>query len=274
MAINLDKINGALDRLDPTKRNSATSTDVVKLEEGENVIRITPYKFDPDMPFQELHFHYAVGGKTFLCPKRMKQEDCPICDMATEAWNEFTSTNEESSKDVFKKLVATLRVFIPIVVRGQESEGIRWWAVSPRTTYKEILTQVKNAMSQGIDITDPTTGMDLIVQVKKGFNDWLVPESINLALKPSPLTNSESLNDLLDTITDINEVYSFRETSELTAAINSFANPSDASREDSSAGSVKSYTSTGVRDIDFAATEKSSLKKSVSDKLDEVVGLS
>jgi len=125
MPINLSKINGALDRLNPESRsqnNNNTNTAVVKLEEGKSNIRIVPYVHDMEMPFQELHFHYGVGGKSFLCPKRMKNDDCPVCDMATEAWNDFTNTSDESSKEVFKKLVSTLRVFIPIVVRGEEDQ--------------------------------------------------------------------------------------------------------------------------------------------------------
>ena len=272
MAINLDKINGALDRLDPEKKSGGnTNTSVVKLPEGESVIRIAPYNLDPEMPFQELHFHYAIGGKTFLCPKRMKNDDCPICDMATEAWNEFTSTQEESAKDVFKKLVATLRVYIPIVIRGQEDKGLRWWAVSPRSTYKEILTKVKNGMAQGIDITSTSDGLDLIVQVKKGFNDWLVPESIDTALRPSPLAESDDAIDaLIKTITPIDEVATYRELSEMKAALSAFANPNAETKgENNEAGKNKSFN--GGRDIDFAAAGESDVVKAVGDKMDKML---
>lgn len=270
MPLNLSKINGALDRLNPQTRNSNnnnTNTAVVKLEEGESVIRIAPYKYDLEMPFQELHFHYGVGGKTFLCPKRMDNRDCAICDMATEAWSDFTNTNDESSKDVFKKLVAQLRVFIPIVVRGQEDLGVRWWAVSPRTTYKEILQKVKNAMSQGIDITDPNEGLDLIVRVEKGYNGWLIPESIDTALKTSKLTDGD-VDELIDTVTNINEIYSFRDPEEMKEAISNFAN--DSSEENNSQGSVKNFNNTGSGggDIDFDNKNSAS---DVSDKFDKML---
>ncbi len=55
MAINLDKINQALDKLDPTKSNGGGNQDaIIKLDEGEHNIRIAPYKHDPEMPFQEM----------------------------------------------------------------------------------------------------------------------------------------------------------------------------------------------------------------------------
>jgi len=269
MPINLSKINGALDRLNPESRsqnNNNTNTAVVKLEEGKSNIRIVPYVHDMDMPFQELHFHYGVGGKSFLCPSRMKSDPCPVCDMATSAWQDFTNTQDETSKEVFKKLVATLRVFIPIVVRGEEDKGVRWWAVSPRTTYKQILEIVKNALGEGVDITDPSEGIDLIVRVEKGYNGWLVPESIQTAMKPSALIEKDKVDELLNTVTNINDLYSFREVSEMNEALNSFANEN--TEENNDFGSQKTFNKNAGQDIDFDSGKKN---KDVSTKFDEAL---
>jgi hypothetical protein len=270
MPINLSKINGALDRLNPETRsqsNNNTNTSIVKLEEGKSNIRIVPYIHDMEMPFQELHFHYGVGGKTFLCPKRMKGEDCPICDMATEAWSDFTNTGDESSKEVFKKLVATLRVFIPIVVRGEEDQGVRWWAVSPRTTYKEILNKVKDALSEGIDITDTSEGLDLIVRVEKGYNGWLIPESVDMSLRPSKLIDG-NVDELLNTVTKIDELYTYRPISDMKEALSSFVNGSQ--EEDNSTGFTKTYSNDESKnDIDF---DTKSSGKSVMEKFDQALG--
>ena len=280
MAINLDKINAALDRLDPEKRtqsNNGGSDDVVKLPEGQTTIRLVPYKFDMEMPFREFHFHYGVGGKTFLCPKRMKQESCEICDVATKMWRTYESTQDETYKDAFKKLVSTLRVFIPIVVRGQEDKGIRWWGINPRTTYKDILTAIKNAAKQDIDILDPTSGHDLDVSVEKGFNDWLVPKSITPAFAKSPLAGSKkAIDELLDTATNIDEKNTFRSQEEMSAALSGFFAASDASSDDSKTGKVKNYSNGKSNDvaeedlIDFDG-KGGSVEESVSDKFEKVV---
>ena len=70
MAINLDKINAALDKLDPTKNSNGGGNQdaIIKLDEGEHNIRIAPYKHDMEMPFQEMWFHFGIAGRTFLCP--------------------------------------------------------------------------------------------------------------------------------------------------------------------------------------------------------------
>ena len=39
MAINLDKINDAIDRLDPNKNTGANNQNILKLEEGEHQLR-------------------------------------------------------------------------------------------------------------------------------------------------------------------------------------------------------------------------------------------
>ena len=105
MAINLDKINAALDKLDPTKSNGGGNQDaIIKLDEGEHNIRIAPYKHDPEMPFQEMWFHFGIAGRTFLCPTKMKGESDPICDFATKCWDQFKATNDDSFKEMFKNM--------------------------------------------------------------------------------------------------------------------------------------------------------------------------
>jgi hypothetical protein len=279
MAINLDKINAALDRLDPDKKNqsggNSNNNDIVKLPEGDTTIRLVPYKYDAEMPFREFHFHYGVAGKTFLCPSRMKQEPCEICELASKMWNTFESTQDETYKDAFKKLVATLRVFIPIVVRGEEDKGARWWGVNPRGTYKEILTAIKNAAQQGIDILDPDKGRDLVVNVEKGFNDYLIPKSVQPAFADSKLAKTKKAADeLLDTITNIDEKYTYRSPEEMSAALSGFFATSDVN-EGTETGTTKNYSNGKANDeeedlIDFDKKE-TSVEDDVSARFDKVV---
>ena len=148
MAINLDKINDAIDRLDPNKNTGANNQSILKLEEGEHQLRIAPYKHDLEMPFQELWFHFGVAGRTFLCPTKMKGDPPdPICEFASKCWDQFTKTNDDSFKEMFKNMAAKLRVYVPVVKRGEEDKGIRWWSISPRTTYKDVLNHVRSALT-------------------------------------------------------------------------------------------------------------------------------
>ena len=235
MAINLDKINDALNKLDPTKSTNGGGDDIIKLEEGEHNIRIAPYKHDLEMPFQEMWFHFGIAGRTFLCPTKMKGESDPICDFATKCWDQFKQTNDESFKEMFKNMAAKNRAYIPIVKRGEEEKGIRWWSISPRTTYKDILDLVKSAYRQGVDITDENEGLDLVVNMEHGFNNWLVPGNIITALKPSPLAPKKDIPSIIDSVKPIDELFQFSPIEEMKVSLDRHVNP-NADDSDSSAG--------------------------------------
>ena len=269
MAISLDKINNALDRLD-NKGGSSNNTQesIVKLDEGEHQIRIAPYKEDMEMPFQELWFHFRIGGKTFLCPNKMKNEPDPICDFANKCWGEYTKTNDESFKEMFKTMAPTLRVYLPILVRGQEDLGLRWWSISPRTTYKEILNHVRSGLRQNVDITDPNEGLDLMVTVEPGYNGWLMPTTITTALKPTALAAKNDIDGVIDTIAPINTLFDYSSTEEMKQALDQHINP-DANDADSSAGTNRDYGSNNSAPV--VKEEKSEVNDQINSAFDELL---
>ena len=72
MAINLEQIKNKLSLLQnvTTKQNN-----LWKPEPGTQVIRIVPYQFNKENPFQELYFHYNFGGKSILSPMSFGRPD-------------------------------------------------------------------------------------------------------------------------------------------------------------------------------------------------------
>ena len=165
----------------------------------------------------------------------MKGESDPICDFATKCWDQFKQTNDESFKEMFKNMAAKNRAYIPIVKRGEEEKGIRWWSISPRTTYKDILDLVKSAYRQGVDITDENEGLDLVVNMEHGFNNWLVPGNIITALKPSPLAPKADIPGIIDSVKPIDELFQFSPIEEMKVSLDRLINP-NADDSDSSAG--------------------------------------
>ena len=269
MPISLDKINSALDRLDNKGGGNQQNDALVKLDEGEHQIRIAPYKHDLDMPFRELWFHFKIGGRTFLCPNKMKGEPDPICDFATTCWNEYTKTNDESYKEMFKAMAPTLRVYVPIVVRGQEDKGIRWWSISPRTTYKEILNHVRSGLRQNVDITDAAEGLDLMVTVEPGFNGWLMPTTITTALKPTPLAGTKAeIETIIDSVTEVETLFEYSPVEEMKIALDKHINP-NADDSDSSAGATRDFTSNDEKK-DTGSDDK--VSKKIDDALDNLLG--
>ena len=266
MAISLDKINNALDRLDNKGGGDRNQDSIVKLDEGEHQLRIAPYKEDMEMPFQELWFHFRIGGRTFLCPNKMKNEPDPICDFATTCWNEFTRTKDESYKEMFKTMAPTLRVYLPVLIRGDEDKGLRWWSISPRTTYKEILNHVRSGLRQNVDITDPNEGLDLMVTVEPGFNNWLMPTTITTALKPTPLMPKKDVKDTIDSITPLNTLFDYSPVEEMKESLEKHINP-NADDSDSSAGTSINFGSKSEK----VEAEEDTTNTKINDAFDKLL---
>jgi gp32 DNA binding protein like len=164
-----------------------------KPKNGESIIRIIPLASNPSNPFQELHFHYFENGrKTMLSPYTFGDPD-PFVEMADK---EIAAGGGNMSKDEFKEamqLKPTKRFYVPVVVRGEEAQGVRFWGFGPGV-YKDLLTIMVS--DDYDDITDIESGHDIKVTFTpappppaKGF----AKTEIFIRPKPSPLTTDSEL---------------------------------------------------------------------------------
>ena len=60
-----------------------------------------------------------------------------------------------------RKLEAKMRTFAPVIVRGEETQGVRFWGFG-KTVYQELLSVIADP-DYG-DITDPVNGRDVSVE--------------------------------------------------------------------------------------------------------------
>ena len=246
MALNLKKIQDALDRLEGRGRSGDSS--ILKLPEGDdNVVRFVPYVHDLEIPFTEVYFHYDVGGEHFLCRRRHGNNTCPVCDFASTMWKDFEQTKDETYKKLFSKFAAKMKIFAPVVLRGQEDKGVKLLSMSEKT-YKGILTKMKNALRQGIDITDPFEGLDVTIPVKKqqvgGFK-WTGPDndSIDVQMRPSKLfddKSKEEVEEYLKNCPNVFEIFQVKSEDDMKAALEKQANESD-SEENNETGTTKDF---------------------------------
>ena len=153
MGIDLDKMRNKLNAVKGggQKRSSA----FWRPQDRAQTIRIVPTA-DGD-PFKEFWFHYNLGKNAgFLSPYRNFGEADPLNDFVRSLFNEGT---EEATK-LAKNLMARQRFFSPVIVRGEESKGVRVWGYG-KTVYEQLLNLVLNP--EYGDITDPETGTDLTI---------------------------------------------------------------------------------------------------------------
>jgi hypothetical protein len=156
MAINLAKMQEKKDRLEG---KGARSNVFWKPSDGEQIIRILPS--DDGDPFKEFWFHYNLGNnRGFLSPKKNFGENDPLDDFIRKLFNDGT---EDSIKQA-KNLMARQRFFSPVIVRGEEEKGVRYWGYG-KMAYKQLINLVLNPDFG--DITDLETGTDLVIRYGK-----------------------------------------------------------------------------------------------------------
>ena len=219
-------INAVKKRLAQLQTSTTRSTNLWKPQPGKTQIRILPYKLNTDTPFIELFFHYDLGGKSFLSPTSFGRPD-PIEEFADKLKQ---SGNREDWR-LGKKLESKLRTFTPVVVRGEEAGGTKFWGFG-KTVYQELLSIIADP-DYG-DISDPINGRDVVVEFKTAEETGASFPKTSIRVKPNqiPITEDKAvLTDLLDNQKDITEVYNELTYDELAEALGDWLNPSDGEEE-------------------------------------------
>lgn len=136
------------------------STFFWKPEVGKHVIRIIPSKFDSASPFKEIYMHYGFKKYPILSLINWGEKD-PIVEFSQE----LKKTKERDNWTLAKKIEPKMRVFIPVLVRGEEEKGVRLWEVG-KNIYEDLLG-IASDEDYG-DYTSITDGRDFTVEAVKG----------------------------------------------------------------------------------------------------------
>jgi len=214
-------------RLEQLQTSNTKTNNLWKPQPGKQVVRIVPYQHNKDNPFQELFFHYDLGGKTYLSPITFGRPD-PIEEFAQK----LRSSGNKEDYQIAKKLMAKMRTFAPVIVRGEENEGVRFWGFG-KMVYQELLSVIADP-DYG-DITDAMNGRDITVEFISAEEAGKNFPVTNIRVKPNqtPVTDDDKLLDkLLNEQPNIQEMYQERSYEELTEVLNNWLTPSDDEKED------------------------------------------
>jgi hypothetical protein len=184
-------------------------------QDGEQTIRIVPTA-DGD-PFKEYWFHYNVGDASgFLSPKRNFGEDDPLDNFVRSLYKEGT---EESIK-MAKSLSARQRFFTPVVVRGEEDQGVRIWGFG-KQVYETLLQLVLNP--EYGDITDINTGTDLTLNYGKPAGAQFPQTKLTPKRRPSLLLEDQDrIQESLDSIPDFETLFERKTPEQVQAILDEF----------------------------------------------------
>jgi hypothetical protein len=216
MAINLDAIRQKLESLQTTNKKQ---DNLWKPEPGSQVVRIVPFQHNKDNPFIELYFHYNFGGKSLLSPSSFGRPD-PIMEFA----DKLKSTGSSDDWKAGKKLEPTMRCYVPILVRGKESEGVKFWGFG-KQVYQELLSFIADP-DYG-DITDPMAGRDITIDFKtKEQTGKDFPEtSIRVKPNQTPITTDKSVLEKLKQQPKLSELFREHSYEEMTQFLKNWLNP-------------------------------------------------
>jgi hypothetical protein len=229
-------INAIKQRLNSLQNTSKKTDSLWKPKPGKYTIRIVPYKFNKENPFIELLFHYNINNKTYLSPASFGRPD-PILEFAEKLKRLGDTENWKAGK----KMEPKLRTFAPVVVRGAENEGVKFWGFG-KTVYEEVLAIISDP-DYG-DITDDQTGRDVVIEIVEAEGKTYPETRIRVKPNVTKLSdNPELVDKLLNEQKEITEIYSELSYNELKGVLENWLNPTAShDDEEAPAPSVSSET--------------------------------
>ena len=208
-------LNAIKKRLNQLQTTNNRTSSLWKPQPGKTQIRIVPYAFNKDNPFIELFFHYNLNNRSYLSPISFGRPD-PIEEFAQK----LKASGSKEDYQLSRKLEAKMRTFAPVIVRGEENEGVKFWGFG-KMVYQELLSVIADP-DYG-DITDPVNGRDISVEFLTAEETGASYPKTNIRVKPNQTAiteDAQKLESLLENQSDLREIYTELSYDELTDVLN------------------------------------------------------
>lgn len=223
MALDFDAIRRKLDRL---SGNNRSRNVMWKPEEGKkSTVRLMSFKDNDGQPFKELMFYYNIPGQRgLLAPSQFGKRD-PIQELIDKLRNEGTKESYEMAKKLYPKM----RVYAPVIVRGEEDKGVQIWSFG-KLVYQALLSLMMDE-DYG-DITDLTDGTDITITCTKAPGQQWAKTEVLAKRKSSPLTaDKDKLKDWTGNIPDLTSMFPVKSYDELSNIVNSWLSEDEGTPE-------------------------------------------
>lgn len=190
---------------------------------GEHTIRIVPTEGGD--PFIERKFYYFLQKGSVLAPGPSFGHPDPIQELRDKLYEDGT----DASKEQAWQLAPKMRVYVPVIVRGEEQLGVRWWGFGKKM-YEQILSIILDE-DYG-DITSVKNGHDIKVSHVQETASGFPETKIVVRPKPSVLSeNTEKIELWTNNIPDFNEIFQEPTYEELEKYLNEWLSSANASSE-------------------------------------------
>lgn len=249
-------LNAIKKRLNQLQTTNNRTSSLWKPQPGKTQIRIVPYAFNKDNPFIELFFHYNLNNRSYLSPISFGRPD-PIEEFAQK----LKGSGSKEDYQLARKLEAKMRTFAPVIVRGEEKQGVKFWGFG-KTVYQELLSIIADP-DYG-DITDAVNGRDVVVEFLSAEETGASFPTTKIRVKPNqtPISDEPETLELVKTQQDIKEIYQELSYDDLTDILNEWLNPSD--------DNTDSETTTSKEEVSKSELSNAKVKSNTSDAFDEL----
>jgi len=239
--MDLNAIKSKLDKLQSTPKKYEKkdySLTQWKPTVGKHTIRIVPSKLDSSNPFSELKFYYEFNPKVILSPLSYGEKD-PIALLAAKLRENYSAENFALAKQISPKT----RVYIPVIVRGEEEKGVRLWSFG-KTIYEELLAYA--ADEEVGDFTDVANGRDFTVEIISKENTGTDYNKTNIRpkMKTSELGTKDQVKLWLTEQPSPLDEFKHFTFDELKAVLEKFINPEEIEHDET----------TFINDVDTGET--------------------
>ena len=241
-------------------------------QEGKYQIRIVPSKLDKNNPFKEVFVHYGFSKFPLYALTNWGEKD-PIIEFTKQ----LAQTGDKENWKLSRKLEPKMRVFAPVIVRGEEDKGVRLWEFG-KEIYMQLLG-IADDEDYG-DYTDINEGRDFTVEAVMGDIGGRqgLKSSIRIKPKTSPLSTSKlDIEAWLEEQPNILEVQSAYKMTfdKMKETLQNYLNPED--ENDEILDEVEEEVETPKNDLPWEDEKpaksnkpevKASVKKSKADKFE------
>jgi len=276
MALDLKSVKEKLEALNNkgTKKKSFEKIDYEKFffkpKPGKYVIRFVPSRLDKTNPFKEVYFHYGIKNYPVVALTNYGEKD-PIVEFCAS----LRKSSEKENWSLAKKLDPKMRIFAPVIVRGEEEKGVRLWEFGT-IVYKQLLGLADDE-DYG-DFTDIAEGRDFTLDATMGETAGRPSVNCALRIKPktSPLSATSSDVELwLNEQPNILELRKHHTFEEIKTMLSEFLNPDDKPVSAPSKPAAKPLADDADSDLPFDAPtvpskSKPVTKASTADKFNEM----
>jgi hypothetical protein len=214
MALDLSAIKAKLNQLN---KSDDKKNNLWKPETGKTRVRIVPYVHRKENPFLELYFHYDIAKRSMLSPITFGNSD-PIVEFAEK----LKKTGDKDEWLMGRKIEPKMRTYVPVIVRGKESEGVKFWGFG-----KQIYTELLSIVSDDDygDITDLMSGRDIDVEFTPAEAGGFPKTTIRVKPNAQPATEDKAIAEKIMNQPLITEIFPEPSYEELEKALAEWMNP-------------------------------------------------